>query len=266
VTRLLSALLVILSLAGCARALREPRPLDEIAGSPGVPVDRTGALLSKAEALFARRDLPSVREAADAWLEAAAADRTRIDGVIGGVRARLWLADHETEPAARLAAAESAAEAIQWCTRIAPDDPACSYWLGVALGIQARERPATALSALPKMIEAFTRAAAEAPGLDHGGPDRALALLYVRAPAWPGPGDPEKGLEHARTAVAIEGDYPPNLTALAETLFATGSDEEARAAAVRALELARARAASGDKDAPEWIEEAEKSAAGGDAR
>jgi hypothetical protein len=252
-------------MAGCARALREPRPLDEIAGTAGTPAGGTGTLLSKAEALFARRDVGSVREAAEVWLEAAAADRTRVDGVLGGVRARAWLADHESDAAARLAAAESAVETVQWCARIAPDDPACSYWLGVALGLQARERPSTALSALPKMIEALGRAASKAPALDHGGPDRALALLYVRAPAWPGPGDPDRGLEHARKAVAVEGDYPPNLTALAEALFATGSGEEGRAAGATALELARARAAAGDPDARDWVEDAEKAVAGGDA-
>jgi len=262
VRRLLPLLVLGLTLAGCAPALREPRPLDAIAGATVAPADLSGDLLAQAEALYARRDVPSVREAADLWAKAAAADRSRVDGVLGTVRARVWLADHESDSPARIAAAEAAVEAVQWCGRIAPEDPACSYWLGVALGVQARERPSTALSALPKMVEAFGRAATEAPALDHAGPDRALALLLVRAPGWPtGPGDADKGLEHARRAVAIEGDYPPNLLALAEALSATGSDEEGRTVSARALELARARAAAGDPDAREWVSEAERAPA-----
>jgi hypothetical protein len=260
--------LLALLLAGCARALKEPRPLDAIAGegakaSPG----DVETLLKKAAALYAARNPSSVRRAAETWLEAAAADRSRVAGVLGAVEARVWLADHETDPAARSEAASAAVETVQWCAKIAPDEPACSYWLGVALGVQARERPSTALSALPKMVEAFELAAAAASALDHGGPDRALALLYVQAPGWPtGPGDAEKGLEHARRAVKIEGDYPPNLLALGGALSANGDEGEGRAAATRALELARARAAAGDREALEWVAEAEKAVAEGAGR
>ncbi|MBZ5638728.1 MAG: TRAP transporter TatT component family protein [Acidobacteriia bacterium] len=256
------ALLVALTLllpAGCARALREPRPLDAIAGETApTPREEVEVLVSRAEALYARRDLPSVREAAGTWLRVAAADRTSVAGVLGAVKARVWLADHEPDPAARNESAGSAVEAAQWCGRIAPDDPACSYWLGVALGVQARERPATALSALPKMVQAFERAAQAAPGLDHGGPDRALALLHLRAPGWPtGPGDSEKGLEHARRAVEIEGGYPANRLAFAEALRANGLESEARQAYEEAVLAARRSAESGDPDAPDWISEAE---------
>jgi hypothetical protein len=252
--------LVALLLPGCARALKEPRPLTAIAGEGAAvsPGDVDG-FLREAEALYAALDPSSVRRAAETWLEAAAADRTRVTGVLGAVKARVWLADHEPEPAARAEAAGAAVETVQWCARIAPDEPACSYWLGVALGVQARERPVTALSALPKMVEAFERAAGAAPGIDHGGPDRALALLHVRAPGWPtGPGDAEKGLVHARRAVEIEGDYPPNLLALSEALSANGDDEAGRATGARALELARARAGAGDREAREWVAEAER--------
>ena len=251
-------------LAGCAPALREPRPLDAIAGKAGGASGSDGSLLATAEALFAKRDVPSVRKAAETWLEAAKADPTRVDGILGAVRARVWLAGHEANAASRQAAAEAAVETVQWCARTAPSEPACSYWLGVALGVQARERPSTALSALPRMVEAFERAAAAAPGLDHGGPDRALALLLVRAPGWPaGPGDAERGLEHARKAVGLDGEYPPNLSALAEALSATGSEEEGREVAARARGLARGRAATGDSEAREWVEEAEREGARG---
>jgi hypothetical protein len=272
-----SALLLACALAfiGCASALKEPRPIPEIGRGGEAPEDGSAegpaagaaeveALLARAGALFAERGpdaagLESVRLAARTFLRAAAADVARLDGLIGAVRAEVWLTDHETDAAEREQAARSAVEAAQWCGRIAPADPACDYWLGAALGVQARERPATALSALPKIEEVFRRALAVQPALDQAGPDRALALLYVRAPGWPtGPGDPDLGLQHARMALARRPDYPPNLMATAEALAATGDAAASRDAYRRALDLARGLAAGGDRDAPEWVAEAGK--------
>src|SRR5206468_9879056 len=105
---------------------------------------------------------------------------------------------------ARLRAATRAVQAAQWCERVSAEKPECQYWLGAALGVQAREKPSTGLSALPMIVEAFKRAAVADPALEDGGPERALALLYARAPGWPtGPGDPDLGLEHARKAVEV---------------------------------------------------------------
>ena len=210
-----------LPLASCSAALREPRPVDEI---PGLPPGLTTA-----------------------------------DAVLDVVRARVRTAERAPEAAVRRAAAESAVETVQWCGRIDPGRADCSYWLGVALGLQARERPGTAADALPRMVEAFSRAATEAPSVDHAGPDRALALLYLRAPGWPlGPGDADEGLEHARRAVELEGAHAPNLLALAEALAATGDEAGTRDAYGKALEAARAVADRGETDAREWMDEAER--------
>jgi tetratricopeptide (TPR) repeat protein len=115
------------------------------------------------------------------------------------------------------------------------------------------------VSALQRIREAFERAAGGDPTLEEAGPDRALALFYLRAPGWPsGPGDPELGLAHARKAIAVRPDYPPNLLALAEALLVAGDPAGARRALETALEMARRGAASGDPDAPEWTREAER--------
>jgi len=207
--------------------------------------------------------LRKVREAAQLFLDAARADATRVEALVGAARAQIWLVDHETEPIARREAATSAVHAAQWCGRIDPENPACSYWLGAALGVQARERRSTGLDALPLIEEAFKKAAVEAPTLEEGGPDRALALLYLRAPGWPtGPGDPDLGLMHARKAVQLSPAFPPNQLALAEALKATGDAEESARTYQRALDLARSRAEARDPDASEWIEEAEKALKG----
>ena len=257
--------------AGCVSALKEPRPIPEIAGGAPQPADGSNdaaSLAAQADALFSERapdaaGVEKVRLAARTWLRAASADGARVDSLVAAARAEVWLTDHEADAARREEAARAAVEAAQWCGRTAPSEPACDYWLGAALGVQARERPATGMSALPQIEKAFLRARDARPDLDDAGPDRALALLYLRAPGWPtGPGDPDLGLRHARQALALKPDYPPNLLALGEALVKTGDGAAGRDAFHRAMALARERAAAGDRDAPEWVEEARKSLGG----
>ncbi len=242
--------------AGCAQALKEPPPLIDLAGGPpAASPEAVDSLLAEAEGLYARRDLEGVTRAARAWWRAAAADQERLEGLIGAARAEVWITGHAPDRSVRESAAATAVHAAQWCRRTSPTEAACDYWLGAALGVQARERATTGLSALPEIEAAFKRAAAASPGLENGGPDRALSLLYVRAPGWPtGPGDPELGLVHARRAIDIRPDYPPNLSALGEALAATGERSASDAAYGRALDQARALAAVDHPDAAEWVE------------
>lgn len=256
--------------AGCVSALKEPRPITEIAGPAPPPAEGptpvdAKTLAAQAGALFAGRGpdaagVEKVRQAAQAWLRAAAAPGAGIDSLVAAARAEVWLTDHESDSGRREDAARAAVEAAQWCGQNEPADPECDYWLGAALGVQARERPATGASALPQIEAAFRRASDARPEIDEAGPDRALALLYLRAPGWPtGPGDPDLGLRHARRALALRPDYPPNLLALGEALVKTGDGAGGTDAFHRAMALARDRAAAGDRDAPEWVEEAQRS-------
>ena len=257
-------LLAVVVTIGCARALKEPPSLASLGGAqspPGAP-SSVPALLSKAQVLYTSRNPEQVRQAAQVWLDAARADATRTEGLVGSVRALSWLIDHSEDPNQRSADAILAVQSAQWCGRIDPSSPVCDYWLGAALGLQARERQTTALDALPQIEAAFKRAAAGDPRQEDAGPDRALALLYLRAPGWPtGPGDPDLGLQHARKAQEIAPDHPLNLMALGEALGSTDDAAGSRQAWQRALELARERAAQGEPDAPEWIAEIDKALA-----
>jgi len=245
-------------LGGCARALREPPPLAALAGSARIHgPDEAEGLLHEAQELFDRRDLASVRRAVATWLAAAAADPGRSEGLVGAARGGSWLAEHETDPRTRLEAATAAVQAAQHCLRVDPLSPVCSYWLGAALGLRAREKPSTGLSALPTIVDAFERAARAEPLLEEAGPDRALALLFVRAPGWPaGPGDPDRGLVHARLAVEHRPGHPPNHLALGEALKAVGELKASAEAYRRALVLAQVQPAAGDPDAADWVSEA----------
>ena len=248
--------LLLLVACGCTSALREPPSATELAGRPRHGRHQVDALLGTAEAYYASWTRGSVRTASETWLEAAAADPSRIEGWVGATRAAVWLSGHETDAAAREAAAESAVHSAQLCREAAMDEPVCSYWLAVALGVQARERRTTALDALPRMVELLNRAADGQPNLDHAGPDRVLALVLVRAPGWPtGPGDADLGLTHARRAAELEPDYPPNQLCLAEALAAVGEHDESRRLLERTTPLLRSRAETGDLQAAEWLEE-----------
>ncbi len=174
-------------------------------------------------------------------------------------RAAVSRSDEEPDAAARSALVREAMEAGQRCEELAPSTPTCDYALALALGVQAREQRATALSTLPAMVKLLRAAAAGEPGLDSAGPNRVLAILLVRAPGWPlGPGDAEAGVESARRAVALFPDHAPNLTALAEALRASGDETGAAAAAQRALALARQAVEAGQPEGPRWLREAER--------
>jgi hypothetical protein len=107
------------------------------------------------------------------------------------------------------------------------------------------------------MIERLRAAIELDPGLDHGGPHRVLALVYLRAPGWPtGPGDPELGLDEARRAVALDPGHPPNRLCLAEALVATDDIQGGRREYEAAAELAREHLDLGTPEAGEWLDEA----------
>ncbi len=271
----LALALTALLLAGCASALRTPPPVEAI-GARG-KISRASAtpstdtpqpaevpgLLERASAAFAQRpDAVAVTQARELYLTAARADETGMEGLLGAAVAGAWLIEHESDRARRSELATEGVQVSQWCRERAPDRIDCDYRLALALGQQARERPATAVDALPRIVELLTAVVAAAPNLDEAGGHRVLALVLLRAPGWPaGPGDPEQGLAHAREAVRLSPAFPPNLLALAEALATSGDTAGARQTFARAAELARQRLAAGDPDAGEWIDQAARAAA-----
>lgn len=243
--------------AGCASALKEPPPISTLQGEDRGTVPAT-ALLQEADEEFAKRPDPAaVRRAEGLCLAASRADETQVDGLLCAMRAKAWLAEREKGVKDRTELSVSAVQVGQWCLRRDPSSAPCKYWLAVALGLQARDRPVTAEDGLKKMVQLLREAAGEAPLLDEAGPERVLALLLVRAPGWPvGPGDAEEAIPHARKAVALRSDYPPNQLALGEVLLGNGDKPGGRAALLRAIELAGTEPWSKDPDAPSWIADA----------
>ena len=247
-----SAALLALAAAACAPALKPPpvsaAEIERSAAPATAPAEpATATAIERARAAWQRRpDREAVRTAERAFLEAAEGDPAAAEPLIGAARAKAWLAEHEPDAAAREALATSMVRTAQLCTVRVPGDPACDYWLGIALGLQAREKPSTAEAGIKEMVAALRRADRADALMDQAGPARVLALVYLRAPGWPvGPGDVETGLSEARRAVAARPDHPPNRLALGEALEKNGDREAARREYALARDAARAAAESG---------------------
>ena len=165
--------------------------------------------------------------------------------------------DTESDAKVREQLAADADAQAQACLRLSPQAPACSYYHGVALGLEARAHPLRANELLKNMLDALTAAEAADPDYDKAGPERVKALVLVRAPGWPlGPGDVETGVAEARRAVQLQPGHPPNQLALAEALAKSGDSPGAREAYRRAHDLAQALPASADRDG--WLKEADQ--------
>jgi tetratricopeptide (TPR) repeat protein len=255
-TSRVAAIAVLLS-AGCAAALKEPPPVSALQHE-AISATTTGALLQEASEEYAKRpDVAAVRRSEGLCLQAAQVDEVGTEGLVCAVRAKAWLAEREKDSTVRTDLAVTAVQAGQWCLRRAPQSAPCKFWLAVALGLQARDRPATVEDGLKRMAQLLREAGKEAPLLDEAGPARVLALLLVRAPGWPiGPGDVEEALVLARKAVELRPDYPPNQLALGEALLKNDDPVKARDALRRAVDLAGKPPFASDPDAPNWIADA----------
>jgi hypothetical protein len=243
--------------------LVEPPPVDEIGGASSPVIDRSPAdLLAAADLHFDRRpDVDEVRHAQSLYLEATKMNGAPAEAFFGSARSTAWLIEHETDGERRKALAVEAVQISQWCGRLYPNVVECDYRLALAVGQQARERSSTAVDGLDVMVELLRQVIAAEPELDFAGGHRVLALVLLRAPGWPtGPGDPEAGLEHARMAVEIAPDYPPNQLVLGEALIENKRRDEA--VDVFGFALGLAAGETGDPDAAEWLTAAEEALIG----
>lgn len=180
-----------------------------------------------------------------------------IEQLAAAVAADARRSDLESDLKIRGRLAADALQNAQACLARAPQAASCLYYDGVALGLKARAHPLQASEALKAMLEALSRAEAADSAYDQAGPARVMALVLIKAPAWPlGPGDPETGLAAARRAVALRPDYPPNALALAEALAKTGDAHGAFDTYQHARDLIQALPQSRDRD--DWLREADQ--------
>jgi hypothetical protein len=169
---------------------------------------------------------PCTRSEAEAYATAAETDG------LAAVRAAscyLLLVTEETdEGATRLADAKRGRALADAALKTYPESGGAHYLAAYLTALEAQNDRVRALSLVP-VIEREALAAAEFhPKVDHGGPDRMLGELYLRAPGLPvSVGDSEKAVVHYRRARDHDPDYPENRLGLVEALMADDEFKEA---------------------------------------
>lgn len=246
--------LLAVLVAGCAPG--RPSRIEAPGAAAEAPGGATAAeLLREGDAAWARRAAPGQAAVAQArYLAAARVDRRSVAGLVGAMRAMTYRLE-------RGQVAGLAREAVQvgrWCQLRAPEEPACRYWLAVAIGHLVREQPDGGREGIGEMTALLQEVVQQAPALEDGGAHRLLALVLLRGPDWPlGPGDPAAGLDAARAAAGSFPDSASNQLVLSVALASARQCEPARAAYLQAWALARAADARGDPGLIQLLADAE---------
>ena len=245
-TTKLASLLALL--AGCASG---PRPTPQVA--PLSPEEVRNLVASAS----ARCQMPAPQAERDAGLADAiraeqAEPRDRSAGLTLARCAHLR-ADPETDAARVVAVTEQGAKAAHLVAS-GPDDAEAAYLQAINLGLYLRAKGLVAIGRLSEMV-ALLKTASASPDLDQGGPQRALGLLYIMAPAWPvGPGDLDAGLDLLKQAASKYPEHPLNHLFYARALIEAGDHADAR------RELEQARALSVAERYGDWAERWKKEA------
>ena len=103
------------------------------------------------------------------------------------------------------------------------------YYRGICLGLLATTKTVGALDLVKELLAAGKAAIAADASFDHGGPERLVGALLLKAPGWPtSVGDSDEALTHLQKAVELDKDFPPNHLWLAEALLANDKPVDAQ--------------------------------------
>ena len=229
VNKLLGSGLALLLLAGC-------ESVRDIGSSPAGPVadlspGEAQQLFSEGQAKFAiqPRTLPHVTAAAELLTQAAAvlADNYTVQWT--AAEAWEFIADNESRPADRIAAAKRGIRLARLARELQPGRVEGHYWYALNVGLLADADRAYGLKAVAEMELALRRAMELDEHYDYAGPVRVLGVLLLRTPAPPvSIGSPRKGLRLLQHAVDLYPDYPENMLYLAEAFRDNKRNAEAR--------------------------------------
>lgn len=139
-----------------------------------------------------------------------------------------FLVKKEKERALRLADAKRGRKLAEQVVAKLPKSGVAHYLYAYLAGLEAENDPLRGLEWVPVIEREALRASELNPEIDHGGPDRMLGELYLKAPAFPmSVGDPAKSVTHFREAMAQAPGFMENRLGLVEALLA--DDQRAKA-------------------------------------
>ncbi len=127
-----------------------------------------------------------------------------------------------------LATVQAGRKYAEIALRAFPESGLAHYLMAHLTAYEAERNPTRGLQMVPIIEKEAVMAASLNPPIDHGGPDRMLGELYLRAPGFPmSVGDSEKSAAHFRKAMTLDPDYPENRLGLVEALMAQEENGEA---------------------------------------
>jgi len=127
------------------------------------------------------------------------------------------LARNGTSKSIRLENAVNGRKMAEAAVALDPKNSTGHYLAAYLAGLEAENHTLKGLSLVPVIERGAIEASRLKPELDHGGPDRMLGELYLRAPDPPvSIGDLEKAILHYQRAVMQDPDFVENRLGLAE--------------------------------------------------
>jgi tetratricopeptide (TPR) repeat protein len=186
-----------------------------IGGSPAEGADATTVFRQRAKLEF------------EATRERYLADTNSVAAAWDFGRASFDLGEFAGSKAERETIATQGVAACRRAVLLAPESAPAHYYLGLNLGQMARVHLFKGLGIVSEMEKSFLAARKLDPQFDYAGADRALGLLYHKAPGWPiSLGDNAKANRHLKEAIRLQPHYPGNRIALAEFLWETRRSRE----------------------------------------
>ena len=211
----LRSLVLILLLAACARISALPQePCSEMTRKDIAVIEANFMLWQSC-----------TRVDAEKW---AAEAETDVRQALKAASCYAFLLGANGDKAVQLDDAKQGRKLAEDAAKKAPQSGLAHYLAAMLTGLQAQRDPLNGLNAVPVIEREAQIAARLNPDLDHGGPDRILGELYLRAPEPPiSIGDTSKAVVHYRRAVKRAPRYIENLLGLAESLLADDEPGEA---------------------------------------
>ncbi len=131
-----------------------------------------------------------------------------------------------------------------------PEAAAAYFFKALCLGKRGEIQGLwSSLTIIGPFEQLMSRAAALDPGLNSGGPHRALGRYYYKLPWFLG-GDLDKSIRHLEEAVRLAPHHWENLLFLAEAYHENGQNAQARQTLLRLIETTRTRPQSENLAAP----------------
>lgn len=220
---------VALALSGCTWAGRQTAEIARLRGelerpAPEAPAGTAGQVYVPAAATQVLPERCS-RGEAEEWAAQAETD----PGMVLKAAACLLVAARDgNDQGTRLADAKRGRALVERVLRSESQNGLAHYLYAYLTGLVAENNKAQGLRLVPIIEREALEAARLDPKLDHGGPDRLLGELYLKAPSFPmSVGDFSKAVFHFKRAVSQAPGHVENRLGLVEALLAEGEDVEA---------------------------------------